>query len=147
MEGKSAIRCQKPSPQHWMHHSIGRSGFRLASILSSWNSETGDRDPEIRVQVEIFDDDAKKHFAILETQKREIEGEVGHSLFWHNPPEKRSSRIYTRRSADFFNRNDWPSQHEWLRENVEKFYKVFGPRIKQLDVSDFEEDPTSLEAL
>lgn len=31
-ERKSFIRCQKPSPQHWMSHSIGRTGFNLNSV-------------------------------------------------------------------------------------------------------------------
>src|SRR5882724_6651812 len=140
MEETSKIRCQKPAPQHWMNHSIGRAGFWLASIASTWNSETHKLGGEIRVELGMGDDNAKKYFAMLDAERHEIEREIGQPLIWHNPPETktRTSKIYVRQSSSFLDRSEWPRQHEWLRENLEKFYPVFAPRVKQLDASDME---------
>lgn len=130
---KSFVRCQKPYPQHWMNHSIGRSGVHLASIASGWNSETSAWDPEIRVELTIDAKDSKSFFEQLLQQKEEIEREIGHSLIWHNPANARSCRLYLRRSADFFNQAEWPGQHEWLRTNLETFHRVFAPRVRKLE--------------
>jgi hypothetical protein len=51
MDKNSQIRCQKPSPQVWMNHSIGRSGVHLTSIISTWNSVTNSYGPETRVEL------------------------------------------------------------------------------------------------
>ena len=132
---RSSVRCQKPYPQHWMNHSIGRSGVHLSSITSGWNSETKAWDPEIRVELAIDAKDSKSFFGQLLQQKEEIESEIGHPLVWYNPPDKRMCRIYLRRSADFFNAEDWPGQHEWLRTNLETFHKVFAPLVMRLEIS------------
>jgi hypothetical protein len=135
MEENSSIRCQKPSPQHWMNHSIGRSGLWLTSIASTWNSETHKAGPEIRVEFTMGDDKAKMYFAFLEGQKADIEREIGRQLVWHNPSETKQSKIYVRQESNFQNRSAWPQQHEWLRGNLETFHRVFGSRIPQLDAS------------
>ncbi|MDQ3817556.1 MAG: DUF4268 domain-containing protein [Acidobacteriota bacterium] len=138
MEQKgSFIRCQKPGRQHWMNHSIGRSGFYLASIASTWSTEANTWEPEIRVELIMHDENAKKYFAMLEAQKEEINGAFGQPLVWHNPSEKKASKIYVRQSTDFTDAEKWPEQHEWLRANLEKMHRVFAARIKQLDASKF----------
>ena len=79
----------------------------------------------------------KSYFAMLEAQKSEIETEVGQTLVWDNSPEKKRSRkIYVRKSVDFLDQAKWPEQHEWLRQSLEKLYRVFAPRVKQLDIAD-----------
>ena len=37
-ERRSSVRCQNPSPQHWMNMSIGRSGFWLNAKVNSLKS-------------------------------------------------------------------------------------------------------------
>ena len=125
MEENSEIRCQKPSPQHWMNHSIGRSGFHLSSIVSIWDSETNTKNPEIRVELVLTDDNSKKYFSMLQAQIQEIEKELGEPLKWHNPQDKRMCRIYLRRNDNFLDSNEWLKQHAWLQEKLEKFRKVF----------------------
>lgn len=132
---KSSIRCQKPFPQNWMNHAIGRVGFHLTSVASGWNSETETWDPEIRVELVMDDANAKNYFAILRTQKDELEREFGQPFLWHDPLGKKSTRIYLRRNADFLDPENWPEQHEWLRSNLERMHKVFSTRIKQLDAT------------
>lgn len=133
MENKASfVRCQKPSPQHWMNHAIGRSGVHLDSIVSLWNSETGLKGPEIRAELYLNGPNAKQEFLLLEKRKEEIEAALGFSLTWHNPENKAACRLYTRRDADFTNETSWPEHFDWLRQRLEKMHKVFAPIVKGL---------------
>jgi hypothetical protein len=137
-EKKSFIRCQKPYPQNWMNHQLfGRGGVHLTSVASAWNSETDTWEPEIRAELVLDDNNAKKYFAMLSAEKEEIERSFGQPFIWYNPEDKKSARIYIRRSADFSNPENWPEQHEWLRVNLEKMHHVFAARVRQLDASKF----------
>jgi hypothetical protein len=137
MESTSKIGCSKPARKSWMDHSIGVGGFGLSSIASTWSSETASYDPEIRAEFWMNGSNFKTYFALLEAQKSELETEVGQTLVWDNSSEKKRSRkVYVRRSADFLDRAEWPAQHEWLRESLEKLYRVFAPRVRQLDIAD-----------
>lgn len=133
MEEKSSfVRCQKPSPRHWMNHALGRAGLHLASIVSAWNSETNSRGSEIRAELTLNGTSAKQNFAELEERKQEIEKSLGFSLRWHNPEGKNMCRLAVRQDADFLNEALWPQQFEWLRQKVETMHKVFGPIVKTL---------------
>lgn len=133
MENKASfVRCQKPSPQHWMNHAIGRSGVHLDSIVSLWNSETGLKGPEIRAELYLNGPNAKQEFLLLEKRKEEIEAALGFSLTWHNPENKAACRLYTRRDADFTNETSWPEHFDWLRQRLEKMHTVFAPIVKGL---------------
>jgi hypothetical protein len=129
---RSFVKCQKPLPQHWTNHAIGRSGVHLTSIVSIWNSETNSRDPEIRTELYIDGPNAKKEFAALELQKDSIEAALGFPLTWWNPENKAMCRLYTRKNADFLDQQLWPQQFEWLRQHVERMHKVFAPIVKNL---------------
>ncbi len=133
MEAKgSFVRCQKPSPQHWFNHAIGRAGIHLSSIVSIWNSETNTKGPEIRTELVLNGTNAKQEFASLEKQKDAIEKSLGFPLTWHNPENKAMCRLYIRQNADFLNEQLWPEQFEWLRQRLETMHKVFAPIVKNL---------------
>lgn len=132
LDRNTKIRCQKPAPQHWLNHSIGRSGCHLASIVSHVDSETKRFGGELRVDLTTVGENSKAFFAQLEAQKKDIERELGEALTWHNPPGKRMCRIYVRRSAEVTDRPRWPEYHEWLRKKIESFQRVFGPRVQAL---------------
>ncbi len=136
MEAKgSFVRCQKPSPQHWMNYAIGRSGVHLDSIISLWNSETGLKGPEIRAELYLNGPNAKQEFAALEKQKESIEKALGFPLTWHNPEGKAACRLYTRQNADFTNEALWSEQFEWLQQRLEIMHKVFAPIVKNLHLN------------
>jgi hypothetical protein len=130
----SFVRCQKPLPQHWTNHAIGRSGVHLTSIVSIWNSETNARGPEIRTELYMDGPNAKQEFAALEKQKESIEKALGFPLTWHNPENKAMCRLYTRQNADFLNEQLWPEQFEWLRQRLETMHRVFAPIVKNLKI-------------
>lgn len=128
----SFIRCQKPLPQNWTNHAIGRSGVHLTSIVSLWNSETGVKGPEIRAELYMDGPSAKEEFAALEKQKENIEKALGFALTWHNLENKATCRLYTRQNADFLDEALWPQQFEWLKQRLETMHKVFGPIVKNM---------------
>jgi hypothetical protein len=133
-EKGSYIRCQKPLPQHWTNHAIGRSGMHLTSIVSAWNSETNAKGSEIRAELYMDGQSAKDEFAALEKQKDSIEKSLGFSLKWHNPENKAACRLYTRKDADFLDESLWPQHFEWLRQRLEIMHKVFAPIVKNLKI-------------
>ena len=78
--------------------------------------------------------------------KIDIEKAIGAELEWEEKPEQK--RSYISRSlddTDLEDRQDWNRQHQWLCEQLETFHKVFSPRVKELDASDYlpEEDETA----
>jgi hypothetical protein len=135
MEDHSNIRCQKPFPQHWMNHTIGRSGFGLTSIASTWSSDTQSYDPELRVEFYVSGPEAHQYFRLLEIDKDKIQTEIGQPLTWSAPTNKQTCKAYVRRPSNFLDHSEWPQQHEWLREKLERFHMVFAPRVRQLEVS------------
>ncbi len=136
MEANSNVQCQKARPQHWMVHSIGRTGFSLSSVVSTWDTETNTKEPEIRVELVINGSNAKAGFTALESKREEIEKACGPPLAWHNPPDKNMCRIYIRQKSDFTQENLWPQQQQWLKEKLELFYKVFAPIVQNLEISE-----------
>ena len=58
---------------------------------------------------------------------------------------KRSEINLSQDEIDLEDRSDWDKQHQWLCERLETFHKVFSPRVKRLDASDYvpEEDGTA----
>ena len=116
-----------------MNIAIGRSGIRLCTVASFWDSvkETYDSH-ELRTEVVLDDNNSKTYYEQLFAQKEKIENEMGEPLNWHNPTDKRVCRIYLRCGADLENRDDWSKQHSWLLEKLELLYKVFVIRVKNL---------------
>jgi hypothetical protein len=134
IEHGSTIKPTKPQPQHWMSVALGRSGFRLSAIASLWDSVAESYESnELRAEVVIDTETSKSHFATLEAQKLAIETEIGESLTWYNPSDKRMCRIYLRRSANIHDRAKWPEQHGWLLKKLEALHRAFAPRVKRLD--------------
>ncbi len=126
---KSAIKLQKPLPQHWAVVAIGRSGFHLQAL-------SGMRDKFIAVQLIISAANAKAYYRLLEQERNLIEAEVGEVLEWRELPNNKQSQISLfRRDTDPIDRTQWSLQHRWLQERIEAFYKAFSSRIKMLNLS------------
>ena len=84
----------------------------------------------------------------MEREKADIEKEIGVELKWEIDHKRKQNYIRSflcNSNTDPANRQDWDKQHEWLCEQLETFYKVFSPRVKELDASDYlpEEDETA----
>ena len=129
-DSKSKVKCQKPMPQHWMNHSIGRSGFHMSSIFSGYDSETNKYGGEIRVELVVID--AQKYYGYIEAQKDVFEKELGFPLVWSTQEGTKSRKIYAKKNVNTSDIKDWINQHKWLKDHLETFYKVFAPKIKAL---------------
>lgn len=128
----STVRCQKPLPQHWTNHALGRSGAHLCSIVSSWNSLNDTKGPEVRVELYLDGSQAKQEFALLQPRKDELERSLGFSLIWHNPENKNICKLYTRQDADWLDEKKWPQHFDWLKQRLEVMHRVFAPIMKQI---------------
>jgi hypothetical protein len=128
----SSVRCQKPLPQHWTNHAIGRTGAHLCSVVSSWNTLTNTQGAEIRVELYMDAPTAKAEFALLEARKAEIENHLGFPLTWHNPEGKNICKLYIRKDANFLNEALWPQHFSWLKQHLEIMHRVFSPIMKEV---------------
>lgn len=127
----SSIHIGTPQPQNWMDFPIGRSQFSLQAFINT-------REKRIGIALAIFGSNAKPHFYLLEREKTAIEGELGTHLEWAANPGKVMSYVYLHeRNMNPLARELWPEQHIWLWQKLEAFKKVFAPRVKKLNASDF----------
>jgi hypothetical protein len=146
-DNNSPVLCQKPRPKIWMNHGLGKTGIHLTSIISTLDSESNLRNPEIRAEVYLDGPYAKQRFAALQIQKETNEKELGFPLIWYNPENAANCRIFIRWSTDFRNEQLWQDQFEWLRHRQETLREVFSPRVKNLAVVTEGQDPSIPEEL
>jgi hypothetical protein len=113
--------------------SIGRAGFRLVAVASTWNQEEETYDSHsLRAEFVMDSSDADAHYLTLLADKESIESAIGEALVWHQPEGKRARKVYVRRSIDLEAHGEWPGYQEWLIGKLERLYKVFGPKVKGL---------------
>ena len=130
----SSIRSQQPLPQHWTNFGVGRSGFHLASTIHS-------REHRLGVELSINDTRAKDFYNLLHEFRQEIETELGAALDWKELPDRKASRIALfKQDSDPTNESDWPAQHQWFAETLERFDKAFRQRVKTLNPDDWQPD-------
>lgn len=132
LERKSIVKPQKPRPQHWTNFALGRSDFAMAAAVNTQRNF-------IRAEVVCLGNSATAHYHLLLEQREEITSEFGELLTWQELPGKKMCRIYIRKDdCDPTNNEDWPKQHAWLAERLERLYKIFSPRVKSLDASEWD---------
>jgi len=127
---KSSIRPGRVGSGTVIRHPMKRKGFHLEGILTQ---------KEIRAELEIRGNDAKKFYALLQEQKGEIEAELDEGLTWFNPTNHKKCRIYLSRPTNIYQGTDWTKDYEWLFESMVKMERVFKPRIHDLDLANFDE--------
>lgn len=133
-DNNSKLRPQAAGAQHWQIFKIGRSGVHIAGLLNS-------RDKRIGVELCFSDKESSKaFFHLMKREQQQIEQEIGQPLDWRELPEKISSKIILFKNADPANQTDWPNQHAWLKQMVEKFDTVFRQRVRDLNPEDWDEE-------
>ena len=134
------INPKEPRTANWLGVSIGRSKFLLAASASV-------REKWICVSLTLRGPNAKPHFYLLKRDKVDIEREIGAKLEWDEKHgrERNYINLSFPEEINLEDRSDWDKQHQWLYEQLEIFHKVFSPRVKELDASDYlpEEDETT----
>ncbi len=121
------LRARKPKPQHWFNNPIGRSGFKLQFTVNT---------VENRLYCQLIIKDDPEAYQELESQKAQIEDEMGESLIWSSPEEAQRdsnrAKITLRRSGNLEDKDSWKEYHEWMIDRSERFHKVFYDRIQSL---------------
>ena len=131
VEKGSRVRWPKPNWGNFLIFSIGRADFSMEAWQASRNKEIG-------IRLYLTGQDATAHFYLLKEQQAEIEEAFGEPLEWAEMPGKKSCRISLRKGdMDPTDVSDWPKQHEWLADKLERFNTVFRPRIQALDAANY----------
>ncbi|MGI8907415.1 MAG: DUF4268 domain-containing protein [Candidatus Sumerlaeaceae bacterium] len=127
----------KPLAQLWMNFPVGRSGMRLSTVASTYNTPRNSWSiGELRMEVLCDSEESAAIYEQLAERRVEIEAALEpDEVCWHKKPGVRLRRLYVRRDADIHNRTDWPAQHEWLLQRLHRFEKVFRPLVAELPKS------------
>jgi hypothetical protein len=125
-ERTSAIKPQKPRPQHWIQISLGRAGFILSGTASQ-------RDARLGVEVYINEKDAKLRFEQLRQQRESIETKLGYALDWQELPDAHACRIALYRpESPLEDETRWPEYIAWMIDQTMRMSDVFRPVIRAL---------------
>lgn len=123
------LKVAKPQPHSQMSFALGPPGFVLISFV-----DPGDK--RIGIYLQLSGPGAKANLHILHDQKAQIEAEIISPLEWRELPDKQEGYIMIRwEGVDPGDRSAWAEQHEWLRETLLAFHRVFVDRVKDLDAS------------
>ena len=120
IDKKSKVRPQKAHPQHWADYALGRA--------NTWLSSTVNKSKQyVSVEFAFRGPPGKVWFAELEANRAAIDAQIP-GLSWQRLDGKKQSRIALYREAtDPTNEADWPAQHEWVVQTLERFREVFRP--------------------
>ncbi len=140
LAAKALPRVQAARPQYWYDMAIGRSGFHLSATANVADSIIGVR---VYMTKRYGGDAALKE--LLES-RAEIEKEVGEPLLWDPNPEFSDKVILLPRKADIRIKDQWPENLKWMVDAVVRLRKVFGPRIKALQLESMGNGVSTVEA-
>ncbi|MEO5706864.1 MAG: DUF4268 domain-containing protein [Alteraurantiacibacter sp.] len=128
-ERKSAFSIRRPGKDHWHSFSAGRSGVVISNTIYTKKKRIG-------VELYFHNDPLKIAIRQLASEKAMIEAEFGEPLEWQELPTKKASRIALfREGCDPADTTTFPQQHEWMLSRMDAFRRVFGPRIRALDLT------------
>jgi hypothetical protein len=126
---------KRPRPQPWIGYSVGRSHFKLAAVMLRPKRQ-------VRAELYISGPRSKETLELLETQRSQIEAELGYSLEWEDMKARRDCRIATYLSdADPDDEVDWLRQHEWLAQRLNELHRVFARRLTILELPEAGSSP------
>ena len=125
-DNKSFVKLHSAQPQHWVNAAIGRSNFFLTASVNS-------RENTISIWLNIVGEDAQKHYdKLYELAYENSLTQINPNLLWDKLEGKKSSTIILKAEGDFTKEKDWPNQHAWFKENLEKFSRFFKPLVKKV---------------
>jgi len=121
LDKKSKVRPQKAHPQHWADYRLGRANTWLSATVNSTKKS-------MSVEFNFRGPPGKIWFDELIAQKDEVENKFGYPLSWQRLDNRKQSRIALyQENSDSTDETDWPFQHSWLVEQLERFYNIFQP--------------------
>lgn len=118
---------RKPQPNNWMDYSVGRAGFSCRVSISRFSRD-------VQVSLYLSNTHAPAHFEQLRAQRLQIEHDITEPLEWPDMEGKQHRRVFIALPVeDFADRTDWPRQHAWVADHLNRFHEVFAPRVRRLE--------------
>ena len=113
---------------------LGRTGFLLAAVASTYSETRGWNGQELRAELSISRGELSGRFHdFLQSERSEIEREMGEELSWYNPGDSNTCKIYSRKDVDLYDPEARTEMYAWLLEQLESFRRVFAERIQMLE--------------
>lgn len=135
------VNPRRPRAQHWMTFSLGIDNSQFV-LLANFSV----RKNLVTAGLQIQGNDHEALFALLHEDSEEIEQELDMSLTWDERPTAKYCIVDTALQSDEIkNRDNWPELLNWMYEKLEALHRVFAPRIKTLDASDYIPGETDLD--
>jgi hypothetical protein len=121
------LRLQAAGPKHWHNFSIGRSGYKLATLASVQSKWIG-------VELYIRRDPDGVCIEQLLAEKEEIESSIDETLDWRKLPNRIASRVVLQKqNTNPSNDEAWEKQFEWFDRVLRGFNDAFRERVRHLD--------------
>ena len=127
----TSLRIPDPKPEYHLAYPMGRSGFRLATLISR-------RDGYVAVHFDVFGRSKEAHYRLLESQRSEIQDELGIPILWREGGDGIKWRLWAKQDANTEDREKWPTLQSWLLDTLNAFDRVLRPRIKALDAEEWQ---------
>ncbi len=129
------LKLPKPNKLHYMTFSIGRSDFKLVTVIRFQNPK------RIQCQFEAWRDYSGPMFRYLEENKLEIEKEFGASLDFKKTKKGGGMSLSVFLHTDPQNKNEAEreKQFKWFEDNLMKFDRIFRPLVKDFNPDEWEE--------
>ena len=124
----TVLKPPKPQARTYIHFGAGRSGSGLIA---------GMKLTEMSVFVETHNEAHPGWFHLLHADRDGIETELGFALDWEEKPENQKCSIRVHKEVDLHNRTEWEAHCGWMLDKLEAMRRVFRPRIKDLDDSNW----------
>lgn len=125
---KSTFVIRRPNRDHWFSWTAGRSGVVISDTINTQRKRIG-------VELYFHRDPLKAGIRQLAKDREAIEAEFGETLDWQELPGRKASRIAIfRENVDPSDPSLFPEMHDWMLKRMDSFRRVFGPRLKSLDL-------------
>ena len=113
---------------------VGRPGFRLSAVASTYSETRGWNGQELRAELRISRGELSgQYHDLLQSEKSEIEREMGGELSRYNPEDSNACRIFSRKDVDLYDPDSRSEQYTWLLDQLERLRQVFEGRIQKLE--------------
>ena len=118
---------------HYIEFGIGeRCGVMVRQVIKP-------KPGEISIVFYMRGSNAMTFFDALKEQQATIDQEFGESLQWWGEVHRGEQRLgLIKTDVNPADETDWQNQHKWLATKLEKFNKVFRPRIMALNAGDLQ---------
>ena len=126
-ETRSPVKPRKPLPQAWMDFAIGSNRM----WLTAYNSQ---RQGRFFVGLYLRSEERDADYRHFESQRLEIERDMGNALSWEPNVSPKASRIgLDLAPVDMADEASWSARVPEIKAALERLYQVLRPRIRQRD--------------